>query len=188
MRFVRHAQAVPSRKIWLRRSRDVSWAMSALELACRGWRERGGSDVKAAVGVLRDLRLENNTVTTRAVGRRLRTYSVQAFLLSMPEKRSPDAYLAWLSKFCPVMDREQRAQHLLAYSKWVPKARKKNRVRPVRPKAARDTAEERRAAFEIASAALDDVGAFMIADPALLTYYLGEVTDDLAFEGCIAAM
>ena len=41
---------------------------------------------------------------------------------------------------------------------------------------------------EIVSAAMDDVGAFMIADPALLTYYLGEVTDDLAFEGCIAAM
>ena len=103
--------------------------MSALELACRGWRERGGSDVKAAVGVLRDLRLENT------VGRRLRTYLVQSFLFSMPEQKSPDAYTAWLGTICPV-GREERAQHLLAYSKWGPKPKKK-RVRPGSQTAAR---------------------------------------------------
>ena len=81
------------------------------------------------MGVLRDLRFENNTVTTRAVGRRLRTFLVQSFLLSMPEQKSPDGYTALLSKWCPAMDREERAQHLLAYSKWVPKPKKK-RVRP----------------------------------------------------------
>ena len=151
----------------LKRSQDVSRAMSAVDLACRGWRERGCNEVEATVGVLRDLRLENNTVTTRAVGRRLRTFLVQSFLLSMPEQKSPDAYTAWLGTICPV-DREERAQHLLAYSKWVPKPKKK-RVRPGRQQAARDTPEERRVAFEIVSAAMDDVGAFMIADSAALS-------------------
>ena len=166
----------------LKRSQDVSWAMSAVDLACRGWRERGCNEVEAAVGVLRDLRLENNTVTTRAVGRRLRTFLVQSFLLSMPEQKSPEGYTAWLSKWCPALEAEERAQHLLAYSKWVPKPKKK-RVRPGRQKAAKDTPEVRRAAFEIVSAAMDEVGAFMVADSTVVTYYihLGTATHGLPF-------
>ena len=90
----------------------------------------------------------------------------------MPEQKSPDAYTAWLSKWCPEMDREERAQHLLAYSKWVPKPKKKKRVRPGRPKAERDTREERQAAFQIVSAAMDEVGAFVIGDCAIISYPL----------------
>ena len=80
------------------------------------------------------------------------------------------------------MDRDERAQHLLAHSKLVPKPKKK-RVRPGRQKAAKDTPEVRRAAFEIVSAAMDEVGAFMIADSAVLTYYidLGTTTHGLSF-------
>ena len=156
----------------------------ALELACRGWKQRDGCEVHAAVGVLRDLRGENNNATTRAVGRRLRTFLVQAFLLSLPEQKSPDSYTAWLSKWCPAMSAEERAQHLLAYSKWVPKPKKK-RVRPGRQKAAKDTPEVRRAAFEIVSAAMDEVGAFSVADSTVVTYYihLGTATHGLPFRG-----
>ena len=132
--------------------------MSALELACRGWKQRDGCEVHAAVGVLRDLRGENNDATSRAVGRRLRTFLVQAFLLSLPEQKSPDSYTAWLSKWCPALERVERAQHLLAYSKWVPNAKKK-RVRLARQQAATSTPEERRAAFDLVSAAMDEVRA-----------------------------
>ena len=100
----------------------------ALDLACHAWRERQGREVEAAVDVLREIRWDRS-VTAKAVGRRLTTYLVQVFLLSLPAQRSPEGYLAWLSKSCPTMDREERAQHLLAFSKWVPNQMKK-RVRP----------------------------------------------------------
>ena len=96
----------------------------ALELACRIWQERVGNEVEAAVEVLREVRWDRS-VTAKAVGRRLRTYLVQVFLLSLPAQRSPEAYLAWLSRSCPAMDLEERAQHLLAFSKWVPNPKKK---------------------------------------------------------------
>ena len=128
----------------------------ALELACRAWKQRDGNEVDAAVEVLREIRLENNDATTRAVGRRLRTFLVQAFLLSMPEQMSPVGYTEWLSRWCPAMGREERAQHLLAFSKWVPNPKKK-RVRPARQQAATSTREERRAAFDLVSAAMDAV-------------------------------
>ena len=76
--------------------------------------------------------------------------------LSLPAQRSPEGYLAWLSKPCPAMDREERAQHLLAFSKWVPNQKKK-RVRPARQQPATSTPEERRAAFDFVSAAMDKV-------------------------------
>ena len=138
----------------LKRSQDVSRAMSAVDLACRGWRERGCSEVEAAVGVLRLLRVEVNDATTRAVGRRLRTFLVQAFFLSVPVDMSPGCYLAWLP--CPTMDRDERAQHLLAHSKMVPR-QKKRRVRPAREQVARDTHEERRAAYDFVTASMDEV-------------------------------
>ena len=144
----------PTKSIGLERPRDVSRAMPAVDLACRGWRERGCSEVEAAVGVLRLLRGEVNDATTRAVGRRLRTFLVQAFLLSVPVDMSPGCYLAWLP--CPTMDRDERAQHLLAHSKMVPR-QKKRRVRPAREQFARDTHEERRAAYDFVTASMDEV-------------------------------
>ena len=128
---------------------------AALELACRGWKERCGSELDAALDVLRDIRWDRS-VSAKAVGRRLRTFLVQAFLLSLPAQRSPEDYLAWLSKPCPAMDREERAQHLLAFPKWVPNAKKK-RVRLARQQAATSTPEERRAAFDLVSARMDEV-------------------------------
>ena len=99
--------------VGLKRPRDVRPAM-ALDLACHAWRERVGREVEAAVDVLRVIRWDRSA-TAKAVGRRLRTYLVQVFLLSLPAQRSPEGYLAWLSKPCPAMDRDERAQHLLAF-------------------------------------------------------------------------
>ena len=138
----------------LKRPRDVRPAM-ALDLACHAWRERLGREVEAAVDVLRLIRWDRSP-TAKAVGRRLRTYLVQVFLLSLPSQRSPEGHLAWLSKPCPAMDREERAQHLLAFSKWVPNQKKK-RVRPARQQPATSTPEERRVAFDFVSAAMDEV-------------------------------
>ena len=109
--------------VGLKRPRDVRPAM-ALDLACHAWRERVGREVEAAVDVLRLIRWDRSA-TAKAVGRRLRTYLVQVFLLSLPAQRSPEGYLAWLSKPCPAMDRDERAQHLLAFSKWVPNQKKR---------------------------------------------------------------
>ena len=131
--------------------------MAALDLACRAWKERVGNEIDAAVYVLRFIR-GDRSVTAKAVGRRLRNFLVQAFLLSLPAQRAPEAYLAWLSTPCPAMDREERAQHLLAFSKWVPNP-KKRRVRPARQQPATSTAEERRAAFDLVSVAMDEVRA-----------------------------
>ena len=127
----------------------------ALDIACHAWRECVGNEVNTAVDVLRVIRCDRS-LTARAVGRRLRTYLVQIFLLSLPAKRSPEGYLAWLSRSCPAMDQEERAQHLLAFSKWVPNAKKK-KVRPSRQQPATSTPEERRAAFDFVSAAMDKV-------------------------------
>ena len=127
---------------------------AALELACRGWKERCGSELDAALDALRLLRGEVNDATTRAVGRRLRTFLVQAFFLSVPVDMSPGCYLAWLP--CPTMDCDERAQHLLAHSKLVPR-QKKRRVRPAKEKVARDTHEERRAAYDFVTASMDEV-------------------------------
>ena len=146
----------PTKNIGLKRRRDVRPAM-ALDLACHAWRERVGREVEAAVDVLRLIRWDRSA-TAKAVGRRLRTYLVQVFLLSLPSQRSPEGYLAWLSKPCPAMDREERAQQLLAFFKWVPNPKKK-RVRPARLQAATSTPEQRRAAFELVSAAMDEVRA-----------------------------
>ena len=140
--------------VGLKRPRDVRPAM-ALDLACHAWRERVGREVEAAVDVLRLIRWDGSA-TAKAVGRRLRTYLVQVFLLSLPAQRSPESYLAWMSKPCPAMDREERAQNLLAFSKWVPN-RKKKRMRPTRQQPATSTPEERRAAFDFVSAAMDEV-------------------------------
>ena len=131
--------------------------MAALDLACRAWHERVGNDIDAPVYVLRFIR-GDRSVTAKAVGRRLRTFLVQAFLLSLPAQRAPEVFLAWLSTPCPAMDREERAQHLLAFSKWVPNPKKK-RVRPARLQAATSTPEQRRAAFDLVSAAMDEVRA-----------------------------
>ena len=152
MRTLRQCHRTAS--VGLERSRDASRAMAAVDLACRGWRERGCNEVEAAVGVLRLLRVEVNDATTRAVGRRLRTFLVQAFFLSVPVDMSPGCYLAWLP--CPTMDRDERAQHLLAHSKMVPR-QKKRRVRPAREQVARDTHEERRAAYDFVTASMDEV-------------------------------
>ena len=146
----------PTTSIGLKRRRGVRAAM-ALDLACHAWRERMGREVEAAVDVLRVI-LWDRSATAKAVGRRLRTYLVQVFLLSLPAQRSPEGYLAWLSNPCPAMDREERAQHLLAFSKWVPNQKKK-RVRPARQQPATSTPEERRAAFDFVSAAMDKVRA-----------------------------
>ena len=127
----------------------------ALDLACHAWREREGREVEAAVDVLRLIRWDGSA-TAKAAGRRLRTYLVQVFLLSLPAQRSPEGYLAWLSKPCPAMDRDERAQHLLAFSKWVPNQKKK-RVRQARQQPATSTPEERRAAFDFVSVAMDKV-------------------------------
>ena len=144
----------PTTSIGLKRRRDARRAM-ALDLACHAWRERVGREVEAAVDVLRLIRWDCSA-TTKAVGKRLRTYLIQVFLLSLPAQRSPEGYLEWLSKPCPAMDLEERAQHLLAFSKWVPNAKKK-RVRPARQQPATPTPEERRAAFDFVSAAMDKV-------------------------------
>ena len=144
----------PTTSIGLKRRRDVRAAM-ALDLACHAWRERMGREVEAAVDVLRVIRWDRSA-TAKAVGRRLRTYLVQVFLLSLPAQRSPEAYLAWLSKPCPAMDREERARHLLAFSKWVPNQKKK-RMRPARKQPATSTPEERRVAFDFVSKAMDKV-------------------------------
>jgi len=141
--------------VGLKRFRHLRRALAALDLACHAWRERLGREVEAAVDVLRLIRWDRSA-TAKAVGRRLRTYLVQVFLLSLPAQRSPEGYLAWLSKPCPAMDREERAQYLLAYSKWVPNHKKK-RVRPARQQPATSTPEERRAAFDLVSAAMDEV-------------------------------
>ena len=129
--------------------------MAALDVACRAWRECVGNEVNTAVDVLRVIRCDRSA-TAKAVGRRLRTYLVQVFLLSLPAQRSTENYLAWLSKPCPAMDREERAQHLLAFSKWVPNQKKKS-VRPARQQPATSTPEERRAAFDFVSATMDKV-------------------------------
>ena len=142
--------------VGLKRFRDARRAM-ALDIACHAWRECVGNEVNTAVDVLRVIRCDRS-LTARAVGRRLRTYLVQIFLLSLPAERSPEGYLAWLSRSCPAMDQEERAQHLLAFSKWVPNAKKK-RVRPSRQQPATSTPEERRAAFDFVSAAMDKVRA-----------------------------
>ena len=143
------------RSLWLKLFRYGRVAMAAaLELACRGWKERCGSELDADVDVMRLLRGEVNVATTRAVGRRLRTFLVQALLLSLPVDMSPGCYLAWLP--CPTMDRDERAQHLLAHSKMVPR-QKKRRVRPAREQVARDTHEERRAAYDFVTASMDEV-------------------------------
>ena len=144
----------PTTSIGLKRRRDARRAM-ALDLACHDWREREGREVGATVDVLRLIRWDGSA-TAKAVGRRLRTYLVQVFLLSLPAQRSPEGYLAWLSKPCPAMDRDERAQHLLAYYKWVPNQKKK-RVRQARQQPATSTPEERRAAFDFVSAAMDKV-------------------------------
>ena len=127
----------------------------ALDLACRTWQERVGDEVNAAVGVLREIRWDRG-MTAKAVARRLRTYLVQLYLLSLPAQRSPEGYLAWLSRSCPAMHREERAQHPLAHSKFVPRPKKK-RVRPARQQAATSTPEERRTAFDLVSATMDEV-------------------------------
>ena len=126
--------------------------MAALELACRVWRERAGDE--AAVDVLRAIR-GDCSATAKAVARRVRTYLVQLFLLSMPVQRSPEDYLAWL---CTPLEPEERSQHLLAYSKCVPNPKQK-RVKPQRLHTGSSTAEERRAAFDLVSAAMDKVPA-----------------------------
>ena len=131
--------------------------MAALDLACRAWQERVGNEIDAAVQVLRFIR-GDRSVTAKAVGRRLRTFLVQAFLLSLPAQRAPEAFLAWLSTPCPAMDREERAQHLLAFSKWVPSPKKK-RVRPARQQAATSTPQERAAAFDLVCAVMDEARA-----------------------------
>ena len=153
MRTPRHLDLTAS--IVLKRFRDVRRAMAALDLACHAWRERVGREVEAAVDVLRLIRWDRSA-TAKAVGRRLRTYLVQVFLLSLPAQRSPEGYLAWLSKPCPAMDREERAQHLLAFYKWVPNQKRK-RMRPARKQPATSTPEKRRAAFDLVSAAMDEV-------------------------------
>ena len=127
----------------------------ALDLACHAWREREGREVETAVDVLRLIHWDCSA-TAKAVARRLRSFLVQVYLLSLPAQISPDDYLAWLSRWCPAMEREERAQHLLAYYKWVPNAKKK-RVRPARQQATTSTPEERRAAFDFVSAAMDEV-------------------------------
>ena len=146
----------PTTSIGLKRFRDARRAM-ALDRACRAWRDRAGNEIDAATDVLRVIR-GDRSLTAKAVGRRLRTYLVQMFLLSMPAQRSTEGYLAWLSRWCPTMETEERAQHLLAFSKCVPNPKKK-RVRPARLQAATSTPEQRRAAFELVSAAMDEVRA-----------------------------
>ena len=126
--------------------------MAALELACRVWRERAGDE--AAVDVLRAIR-GDCSATAKAVARRVRNYLVQLFLLSMPVQRSPEDFLAWL---CTPLEPEERSQHLLAYSKCVPNPKQK-RVKPQRLHTGSSTAEERRAAFDLVSAAMDKVPA-----------------------------
>ena len=155
MRTPRHIHLTAG--IGLKRFRDARRAMAALDLACRAWKERVGNEIDAAVYVLRFIR-GDRSVTAKAVGRRLRNFLVQEFLLSLPAQRAPEAYLTWLSTPCQVMDREERAQHLLAFSKWVPNP-KKRRVRPARQQPATSTAEERRAAFDLVCAAMDEVRA-----------------------------
>ena len=126
--------------------------MAALELACRIWRDRVGDE--AAVDVLRAIR-GDCSATAKAVARRVRNYLVHIFLLSMPVRRSPEDYLAWLST---PLEPEERSQHLLAFSKCVPNPKQK-RVKPQRLHTSSSTAEERRAAFDLVSAAMDKVPA-----------------------------
>ena len=126
--------------------------MAALELACRIWRDRVGDE--AAVDVLRRIR-GDGSATAKAVARRVRNYLVHIFLLSMPVRRSPEDYLAWLST---PLEPEERSQHLLAFSKCVPNPKQK-RVKPQRLHTSSSTAEERRAAFDLVSAAMDKVPA-----------------------------
>ena len=126
--------------------------MAALELACRVWRDRVGDE--AAVDVLRAIR-GDCSATAKAVARRVRTYLVQLCLLSMPVQRSPEDFLAWL---CTPLEPEERSQHLLAYSKCVPNPKQK-RVKPQRLHTGSSMAEERRAAFDLVSAAMDKVPA-----------------------------
>ena len=135
---------------------DTRSAMSAVELACRAWKERADSEPRAAVEVLRDLR-SDSSATAKAVARRLRTYLVQAFLLSLPAATSPQQYLAWLSLACPVMDGDERAQHLLAYSRVVPRSDKKVARPDRRLRPARDNASDRHAAFDLVSMTMDEV-------------------------------
>ena len=138
--------------IVLKRFEPSRRVMAALELACRIWRERAGNEIAAAVDVLRRIR-GDGSATAKAVGRRLRTYLVHIFLLSMPVRRSPEDYLAWLST---PLEPEERSQHLLAYSKCVPNPKQK-RVKPQRLQTGSSTAEERRAAFDLVSAAMNKV-------------------------------
>ena len=141
--------------IVLKRFEPSRRVMAALELACRIWRERAGNEIAAAVDVLRRIR-GDCSATAKAVARRLRTYLVHIFLLSMPVQRSPEDYLAWLSTPCRAMDVEERGQHLLAFSKCVPNPKQK-RVKNPRLRTGTSMAEERRVAFDNVSAAMDKV-------------------------------
>ena len=141
--------------IVLKRFEPSRRVMAALELACRIWRDRVGDE--AAVDVLRRIR-GDGSATAKAVARRVRTYLVQLFLLSLPDQRAPEDYLAWLCTPCRAMDVEERSQHLLAFSKCVPNPKQK-RVKPQRLHTSSSTAEERRAAFDLVSDAMDKVPA-----------------------------
>ena len=143
--------------IVLKRFEPSRRVMAALELARRLWRERAGNEIVAGVDLLRGIR-GDGSITANAVGRRLRNYLVQLFLLSLPDQRAPEDYLAWLCTPCRAMDVEERSQHLLAFSKCVPNPKQK-RVKPQRLHTSSSTAEERRAAFDLVSAAMDKVPA-----------------------------
>ncbi len=76
----------------------------------------------------------------------------------LPTETSPQLYLAWLSTVCSALDCEERAQHLLAFSQVAPRSQRKSK-RPARPRrAAKSCAEDRRAAFDLVSAAMDEAG------------------------------
>ena len=82
----------------------------------------------------------------------------QAYLLSLPTETSPQLYLAWLKTVCSSLDCEGRAQHLLAFSQLVPRSQRRGK-RPDRPRRpAKNSAEERREAHDLVSAAMDEAG------------------------------
>ena len=82
----------------------------------------------------------------------------QAYLLSLPMETSPQLYLAWLSTMCSALDCEERAQHLLAFSQLVPRSQRKSKRPDRRRRTAKTSAEERRAAHDLVSAAMDEAG------------------------------
>ena len=82
----------------------------------------------------------------------------QAYLLSLPTETSPQLYLAWLKTVCSSLDCEGRAQHLLAFSQLVPRSQRRGKRPDRRRRPAKNSAEERREAHDLVSAAMDEAG------------------------------